>query len=697
MNNNPTLSNAGTWVPVTDNKVLSSSYNGTLANTFHAVISLGSNGYYGMVVSGWGYSGWPPALASTAPVSMALLTPDANGNLSINTAQYITDPVTNGSGSAIVADFNGDGRNDIVLLAHNESPFIPMPSTAWLSNANGGFTKVTLNDLVMAHDAELVHINGQPAIASATFTTDDHGNPMAGALRNPIYTYSNGVFVVSSPANVSNLGGMDTTIVNSGGTVGLEIARGDVGGSWTQATGWDAQNINLYAFNGTDVTSMTPVQSIVPYLSTLPQYASFPSQIGGTGLTHTYRLWSEDLNNDGKQDILAGESMWSQTNPDFPSALQVLINRGDGTFKDETAMLNAGMGLNTSEMDYNPNFVDLDHSGIKTLLFAGSTSWGSMARQADYVLLNDGTGHLYVALHDQFASLAQQVFAYLGMWHNDSSTPPRFIAIPQPDGSLNFVAEISTSVYNSAVAISQTAYQYVNVPLHYNPTSDYTASVNIADRNGSKLMRTWAGNDSFGDANANASPAHLDGGLGIDTAVYSKAASSYLFGHGSDGSVSVTGNGLADTLVNIERLQFADKKLAVDVSASGSAGETALLMGAVLPGVLALDVSKQALLGSVIALFDAGYSLKELSGAVLRLPIWDLLTGHSAPSNTDIASYLLANVNGHSPDQATLSDAVTALNTEVHQGDWLAALAMSAAGQTHIDLVGLAQTGLAYS
>jgi hypothetical protein len=122
-----------------------------------------------------------------------------------------------------------------------------------------------------------------------------------------------------------------------------------------------------------------------------------------------------------------------------------------------------------------------------------------------------------------------------------------------------------------------------------------------------------------------------------------------------------------------------------------------LLLGAALPGQLVFDPSKHELLGAVIELFDAGYSLRELSGALLRLPVWDILTGQAVPTNVDIASYLLTNVNGHPPDQATLDAAVNALNTEAFQGDWYAALASSGANQLHLGLVGLLDTGLEFS
>jgi hypothetical protein len=95
----------------------------------------------------------------------------------------------------------------------------------------------------------------------------------------------------------------------------------------------------------------------------------------------------------------------------------------------------------------------------------------------------------------------------------------------------------------------------------------------------------------------------------------------------------------------------------------------------------------------------ARYSLQTLSGAVMRLPIWDILTGKATPTSTDIATYLLTNVNGVAPDATTLAAAVASLNTETDfatQGNFQWHLAESTANQTHIGLVGLASTGLAY-
>jgi hypothetical protein len=149
---------------------------------------------------------------------------------------------------------------------------------------------------------------------------------------------------------------------------------------------------------------------------------------------------------------------------------------------------------------------------------------------------------------------------------------------------------------------------------------------------------------------------------------------------------------------NVQRLQFSDKNIALDLAPTQAAGQTALLIGAVLPGKLVYDVSKQALLGSVISLFDQNFTLAQLSGALLRLPVWDILTGKGAPTNTDIATYLVNNVYGGKQTTAITNAAIAAMNAETPstQGNYLASLAASAANQTHVDLVGVQATGLEY-
>lgn len=212
-------------------------------------------------------------------------------------------------------------------------------------------------------------------------------------------------------------------------------------------------------------------------------------------------------------------------------------------------------------------------------------------------------------------------------------------------------------------------------------------------------LRGNGGNDTISGGAGNDA---IDGGSGIDTALYAGSRAGFTLTKTASGFNLVDTLGLdgTDALSNVERLKFSDGRIGLDVGATQSAGATTLLLGAVLPGRLVFDVSKQALLGAAIDLFDQGYSLQTLSGAIMRLPIWDVLTGKATPNNTDIASYMLTNVNGVAPDATTLASAVTSLSTETDfasQGNFLWRLAESSANQTHVGLVGLASTGLAYT
>ena len=196
----------------------------------------------------------------------------------------------------------------------------------------------------------------------------------------------------------------------------------------------------------------------------------------------------------------------------------------------------------------------------------------------------------------------------------------------------------------------------------------------------------------------------INGGGGIDTVVINAkrvnfnisadANSSYV-----DAISGASGQSDMTTLNSVERVAFNDGlSVALDTGLNQAGGHTALLLGAVL-GQAAL-AAKKPVVGSVIALFDQGFSMQVLSGAVMRLDIWGLLAngGNATATNTQIANYLLTTVNKTAPSAATLAAAVAALDTETGaaQGNFLWHLAESAENQVQVGLVGLSQSGLAY-
>jgi hypothetical protein len=213
---------------------------------------------------------------------------------------------------------------------------------------------------------------------------------------------------------------------------------------------------------------------------------------------------------------------------------------------------------------------------------------------------------------------------------------------------------------------------------------------------------------------------YFDGKAGIDTAIYRGLKAEYFIGstitpdrtdplalnkvraHVVTDLTGLLGGDAArdgsDTLVNVERLQFADTKVALDLAPTQAAGQAALLLGAVLPGKSAFDGTQKALIGLGINLFEQNLTMAQLSGALLRLSIWDNLTGVAGATTVDIASYLVNNVYGGAATTAITNAAITAMSSEsrASQGNYLANLAASTTNQVKIDLVGMQVTGLEY-
>ena len=189
----------------------------------------------------------------------------------------------------------------------------------------------------------------------------------------------------------------------------------------------------------------------------------------------------------------------------------------------------------------------------------------------------------------------------------------------------------------------------------------------------------------------------IDGGAGLDTLVYASNKATYQLSKSATNFVVTSpSNSDTDTLSNIERLQFSDVSVALDMTSTQSGGQAALLLGAVL-GQASLT-TKKPLVGAVIALFDQGFTLEQLCGAVMRLPIWGALAngGQADASTTQIATYLLTIAKGYVPDPVTLSNAINSLANDP-QGTLLWQLAESPANQYQVGLVGLMTTGLEFT
>lgn len=559
----PVFDFAGAWYPAAAQSI-KEGYDGTIVGSFYNQIKIGTNQRYGIALTGWGFKGWDYKGNETATVGMALFEPDQNGLLRLATNKYISDSNTYGGASVIVADVDKDNYQDIILVSHNETPILAKPTIVYFGSSNGNYRKTVSSETMAAHDAKLVSnkiltsvVNGDPRNAYYDF---NNGN------LNPNYTK----YLSYYHNNWFQLGNMSQTIISNRNGENVLVTAG---GCRNPSPDSCDRVINTFTFNGVDISRPTPYQTITPYLSTVPKLQSVVS-MDGKGQTHVYRVWSLDLNNDGNMDVLSAQSMWHQDSNTHPVGLQILINDGNNNLVDQTSKLNFVMDTDQETLDPSPSFIDIDNSGIPTLFFA-NMAMNTPGKHSNYMLLNDGTGRLHVAIHDQFYNASDKVYnvirsrGYKFPINNPSVTwqLPKFIVVPQQDGSVNFLAEIKTNFKNTnpETGMQQNTHLFVNVGINYNPTIDYIENVQVLDRNFSKKMRTWAGNDTFTDKNASIGTS-IDGGRGFNTVKYNNPSNEYTVTKNSNGTYRITSNAnnIDDTLTRIHNIVFTDKTITLE-------------------------------------------------------------------------------------------------------------------------------------
>jgi hypothetical protein len=202
---------------------------------------------------------------------------------------------------------------------------------------------------------------------------------------------------------------------------------------------------------------------------------------------------------------------------------------------------------------------------------------------------------------------------------------------------------------------------------------------------GNDVIRGNAGNDS------------INGGDGIDTAVYGGKLADYQIKLGANLAAGFTvtdsrivpNNDGSDTLVNVERLKFADVGLALDLGTTQSGGKAVLAMGATLGPLFTLDKGWAA---GFLKFFDSGASV--LDGTTLLVNAGLIAAFAGGTDNTSFVKFIYHNVYGTDIDKATLATLVAPLDAHTTtQAQWMADMVLSQVNQQHVNLVGLATGG----
>lgn len=226
---------------------------------------------------------------------------------------------------------------------------------------------------------------------------------------------------------------------------------------------------------------------------------------------------------------------------------------------------------------------------------------------------------------------------------------------------------------SGASAMTERA-QLINV--EYVKFLDKTISLEVND-----LIQGQPGTDFF------------DGGLGKDTVVYAGPLERYTVNKSGNRFIvsEPTGSDDTDYLINIERLQFSNAKLALDVD-SGPLADGARLIGALLGPAYVKD---KALAGIVIGLMDQQYTPEFVAGLGLATPMY--LGMAESNSNVDFVKHVFNNVVGRPPLAPELTTYVAMLDNGSATQASLAVMAASTdLNAARIDLVGLVQHGWEY-
>jgi serralysin len=199
-----------------------------------------------------------------------------------------------------------------------------------------------------------------------------------------------------------------------------------------------------------------------------------------------------------------------------------------------------------------------------------------------------------------------------------------------------------------------------------------------------------SGNDLlYGNSVAN----QLQGGAGLDAAVFAAARAGFTVTRSGDNWTVSAGGSDIDTLSTIERVRFADKAVALDTAVDGHAGEVAQIIRGLFG---ASSVSNPDFVGIGLSLRDKGMAYADLVSLAIGTSIFEQLAG--SRSNTDFVRLVYKNVIGGEAPAAALAEYVGLLDsgglTQASLG--LIACQVSLNSQA-VDLVGLVNTGLEYT
>lgn len=575
---------------------------------------------------------WDDSLNNPQPIQ--IFVGDGRGGFVDQTSAVFNGsvPTTNYVARMLIADFNNDGASDIYCIDEGDDGVIQKGQNKLFLSASDH--KIINATSILPQESVFTH-----GASSGDINNDGRidilANHMVQKANDMQMQGASGQFVINNAT-------LPKSIEYATNTWSALI---DVNGD-----GW--RDMMLGTWSGNPNPSQVFLND---------GHGSFSSSVGvnlprsGVNDEAVVAIQSIDLNGDKLADLVLSVTDGGSSSGYYKVPyLQFLVNDGNGNFHDETALRMQQSTSPTSRLwgDWfkTVDVVDINHDGYSDIFAIGD------GQTPPAIFLNDGAGK-FTKLYEFSKGDNERLFAAAADVNNDGMT--------------DFVIELGD---NQPTVV-------------LNPLEN--KHIYKANFGGDNLLGSVSA-DTFYDGDGSDV---INGGLGVDTCVYSGSSSSCAITHNADNSTTIKISSLTDTLTSIERLQFSDKKIALDVTSTGNTGKALEFIGAIAYNL----VSDKATIGEIQSYFDAGYSMTQICQIAVNVGLTSNLAG--SKSNADLAKLVLKNVIGTTPSAADI-DALTAYMdgrvASMSQSDFLSTIATLAVNDTHINLVGLASTGVEY-
>lgn len=259
-----------------------------LVNTL-ATGDLNNDGLDDVVVGGWVNDG-------THTARIYVFYQNADGTLTEKTTEVLPSNTYSGSQRIFIADFDGDGRNDIVLPGFDDGAPQPPANTVIFWNNSGQFVRQDLTDQVYAHGACYDDIDR------------DGDLDMLVSGGGVYFNQGNRNFVIQTNILPNNFFSTCSVVHNSNNTISILL------GNSNQVPGFSSSILTLDA----NFNTLSHVGVALPNVNTVDLINSR----------------AMDVNNDGHTDFIA---VFNQLAAGAAGAKQVLTSDGQGNFVSQPA------------------------------------------------------------------------------------------------------------------------------------------------------------------------------------------------------------------------------------------------------------------------------------------------------------------------------------------------------------------------